>query len=41
VRPNPDLSTLSPLNWLNGGRSPETVRKVARAFTTDQGSGTA
>jgi hypothetical protein len=41
VRPNPDLATLSPLNWLNGGRSPETVRKVARTFTGDQGSGTA
>ncbi|MGD2052248.1 MAG: hypothetical protein PVI35_07215 [Acidimicrobiia bacterium] len=38
VRPNPDLATLSPLNWLNGGRSPEAVRKVARAVAGGESS---
>ncbi len=35
VRPNPGLATLSPLSWLDGGRSLDTALKVARALVAD------
>ncbi len=36
VRPNPRLATLSPLNWLDGNRSLDTVRNVAHALVEDR-----